>query len=318
MTAVDQLRGFGAPPWRRLVRAELLRLTAPPAVRRVAAALPLLVLAFGLSKLFTHSVDTGPALREADARYREFIEQAARTGMPTGSIGPDSFFDDPRYLMESLSFGDLRTVLLGLCAVATVFGIVSGGADWASRVMLTLTAAEPGRARLFLTRGVLVGGLSMAVTALCGLLLVPCLLLAAQLRGSTEGLDAAYCAVLASQFLRGIVLVGLLALLGYSLAVLTRHVPAALAIAFLYLAGAGRVFGGRGPRLAEYDMDGLTFAVLNEKPVIPMAESDCISGPGCAATHVDLTAFDGFAGILLYLLPVLVLALWRSTRTDVG
>ncbi|MEV7912259.1 hypothetical protein [Streptomyces griseus] len=318
MTAVDQVRGFGAPPWRRLVRAELLRLTAPPAVRRVAAALPLLVLAFGLSKLFTHSPDTGPALREADARYREFIEQAARTGMPTGSVGRDNFFDDPRYLMEALSFGDLRTVLLGLCAAATVSGIVSGGSDWASRVMLTLTAAEPGRARLFLTRGLLVGGLSMAATALCGLLLVPCLLLAAQLRGSAEGLDAAYWAVLVSQFLRGIVLVGLLALLGYSLAVLTRHVPAALAIAFLYLAGAGRIFGGRGPRLAEYDMDGLTFAVLNEKPVIPMAESDCIAGPGCEAVHVDLTAADGFVGILLYLLPVLALALWRSTRTDVG
>lgn len=140
--------------------------------------------------------------------------------MPTGSIGPDSFFDDPRYLMESLSFDDLRTVLLGLCAAATVFRIVSGGADWASRVMLTLTAAEPGRARLFLTRGVLVGGLCTAATALCGLLLVPCLLLAAQLRGSTEGLDAVYWVVLVSQFLRGIVLVGLPALLGYSLAVL--------------------------------------------------------------------------------------------------
>ncbi|MFF3094589.1 hypothetical protein [Streptomyces cyaneofuscatus] len=127
MNAVDRVRGFGAPPWHRLVRAELHRLTAPPTVRRVAAGLPLLVLAFGLSKLFTHSPDTGPALREADARYLEFIEQAARTGMPTGSIGPDSFFDDPRYLMESLSVGDLRTVLLGLCAAATVFGIVSAG-----------------------------------------------------------------------------------------------------------------------------------------------------------------------------------------------
>ncbi|WP_330239993.1 hypothetical protein [Streptomyces sp. NBC_00525] len=318
MTVVDQARGHGAPPWRRLVRSELHRLTAPPAVRRVAVALPLLTLAFGLSKLFTHSPDTGPALRESEARYREFLDQAARTGMPTGTIGRDNFFDDPRYLMESLSFGDLRTVLLGLCVAATVFGIVGGGADWASRVMLTLTAAEPRRARLFLTRGLLAGGLSMAVTALCGLLLVPCLLLAARFRGSTAGLDATYWAVLSGQLLRGTVLVGLLALLGYSLAAMTRHVPVALAVVFGYLAGAGWAFEGRGPRLAEYDMDGLTFAVLNEKPVIPMAESDCVAGPGCEAVHVDLTSADGFAGILLYLLPVLLLALWRATRTDVG
>ncbi|WP_233636504.1 MULTISPECIES: hypothetical protein [unclassified Streptomyces] len=316
--APGPVRRGGAPPWPRLLRAELHRLTAPRAVRRVAAALPLLVPAFGLSKLFTHSPDTGPALREADVLYREFLDQAARTGMPTGTIGRDNFFDDPRYLMESLSFGDLRTVLLGLCAAAVVFGIVSGGADWASRVMLTLTAAEPRRTRLFLTRGLLVGALAMATAALCGLLLVPCLLLAAQLRGSAAGLDGPFWAALVSQFLRGVVLVGLVALLGYGLAVLTRHVPAALAIAFLYLAGADRIFGGRGPRLAEYDMDGLTFAVLNEKPVIPMAESDCIAGPGCEAVHVDLTSADGFVGILLYLLPVLALALWRSARTDVG
>lgn len=110
---------------------------------------------------------------------------------------------------------------------------------------------------------------------------------------------------------------GLLCLLGYGLAMLTRKASVALAIGFLYLAGADQIFAGRGPRGAEYAMDGLVFAVLNEKPVVPLAESDCIAGPGCEAVHVDLTAADGFLGVLIYLVPVLLMALWRFTRTDI-
>ncbi|MFG2732756.1 hypothetical protein [Streptomyces canus] len=219
--------------------------------------------------------------------------------------------------METLSFGDLRTVITALAAGAVVFGMIAGGTDWSSRVMLTLAAAEPRRFRLFATRALLTAGLSMASTAAAGPLLVPLLLLAALTRGSTAGLDAVYWAALTSMYLRGVFLVGLLCLLGYSLAMFTRKATAALAIGFLYLASADQIFTGRGPRGAEYDMNGLVFAVLNEKPVVPMAESDCIAGPGCEAVHVDLTAADGLVGVLIYLVPVLLAVLWRFTRTDI-
>ncbi|MFK0096740.1 hypothetical protein [Streptomyces sp. NPDC091040] len=307
-----------ALPWRRLARAELRRLLAPRALRLSAAALPLLVLAFGLAKLFTHDNDTAAARRAADEEYRDFLATAARTGLNAGGVSRDNFFHDPRYLMDTLSFGDLRTVVTALAAAAVVLGIYSGGADWSSRVMLTLAAAEPRRGRLFATRGLLVTGLAMGATAASGLLLIPLLLLAARVRGSTAGLDAQYWAVLSSQYARGVVLVGLLALLGYSLAMLTRSMAVALGVAFLYLASAGQIFGGRGPRLAEYDMNGLVFAVLNEKPVVPLADSACFAGPGCEAVHTDLSGVDGFLGILLYALPLLALALWRTTRRDIG
>ncbi|WP_405440967.1 hypothetical protein OG373_27445 [Streptomyces avidinii] len=312
-------RADGEPlPWRRLARAELLRLRAPRAMRYAGIGLPLAIVAFGLSKLLLHDRDTAAAWRSAEDRYATFLADAQTYGLPVGSgLSARNYFRDPRYLMDTLSFGDLRTVVTALAAAAVVFGMVAGGADWSSRVMLTLAAAEPRRFRLFATRALLVAALSMAATAAAGLLLVPLLLLAAFTRGSAAGLDGVYWAALASQYARGVLLVGLLCLLGYGLAMLTRRASVALAIGFLYLAGSDRIFAGRGPRGAEYAMDGLVFAVLNEKPVIPMAQSECIAGPGCEAVHVDLTAADGFLGVLIYLVPVLLVALWRFTRTDI-
>lgn len=195
----------GAPlPWRRLVRAELMRLRAPRAMRYTGIALPLAVIAFGLSKLLLHDPDTAAAWRTAEERYATFLADAQTYGLPVGSgLSARNYFRDPRYLMDTLSFGDLRTVVTALAAAAVVFGMVAGGADWSSRVMLTLAAAEPRRFRLFATRALLVAGLSMAVTAAAGLLLVPLLLLAARTRGSTAGLDGVYWAALASQYARG-------------------------------------------------------------------------------------------------------------------
>ncbi|MGC0330542.1 hypothetical protein RKD23_003532 [Streptomyces sp. SAI-170] len=309
----------GVLTWRRLLRAELRRLLAPRALRLGAVVGLAVTAVFGLSKLALHDTDTAAAWRAAESRFAQIQADAARYGLPMNDgVGPRLFYDDPRYVMSTLSFGDLRTAFTALAAAAVLFGIVAGGADWTSRVVLTLATAEPRRTRLFTARALLVTALSTAAAATTGALLVPLLLLAAWLRGSTEGMDGVYWAAFGSLYLRGILLCGLLGLLGYALAMLTRRAATALGAVFLYLAAAGQLFAGRGPRLAEYDMAGLTFAVLNEKPVIPMIESDCIAGPGCEATHVDLTIADGLAGVALYVVPVLALALWRSTRTDLG
>jgi hypothetical protein len=309
----------GAPPWRRLLRAELRRLLAPRAVRLSAAATLAATALFGLSKLALHHTDTTAAWRAAEARFAQVRADAVRYNLPMNEgVGPRLFYDEPRYLMSTLSFADLRTAFTALAAGAVLFGIVAGGADWASRVVLTLATAEPRRGRLFAARALLVTGLTTAASAVAGALLVPLLLLAAWLRGSTAGTDGVFWAAFGSLYLRGVLLCGLLGLLGHALALLTRRVATALGLVFLYLAAAGRIFDGRGPRLAEYDMSGLTFAVLNEKPVIPMIESDCIAGPGCEAAHVDLTIADGLVGIGLYVVPVLALAHWRTTRTDLG
>ncbi|MCQ0025604.1 hypothetical protein M4914_23465 [Streptomyces somaliensis DSM 40738] len=307
------------PTWRRLLHAEARRLFAPRATRSVAVVLPALTALFGLSKLVLHHTDTATAWRAAEARFARIQADAARYGLPTNdAVGPRLFYDDPRYLMSTLSFGDLRTAFTALAAAVVLFGIVAGGADWSSRVVLTLAAAEPRRDRLFGARALLVTGICAGAAAVTGALLVPLLLLAALLRGSTTGTDGVFWAAFASLYLRGVLLCGLLGLLGYALAMLLRGTATSLGVVFLYLAAAGQVFGGRGPRLAEYDMAGLVYAVLNEKPVIPMIETDCIAGPGCEAAHVDLTHADGFAGIALYVVPVLALALWRFTRTDLG
>ncbi|MFG2732757.1 hypothetical protein [Streptomyces canus] len=90
----------GAPalPWRRLARAELRRLGAPRAMRRLAIGLPLAIIAFGLSKLLLHDADTAGAWRTAETRYAQFLVDARANGLPTGSgVSARNFFDDPRY-----------------------------------------------------------------------------------------------------------------------------------------------------------------------------------------------------------------------------
>lgn len=156
VTAPRRRTDEGALPWRRLARAELQRLRAPRVMRFVAIGLPLAIVAFGLSKLLLHDADTAAAWRTADERYARFLADAETYGLPIGQgVSARNYFHDPRYLMDTLSFGDLRTVITALAAAAVVFGMVAGGSDWASRVMLTLAAAEPRRFRLFATRALL-------------------------------------------------------------------------------------------------------------------------------------------------------------------
>ncbi len=265
------LAGPSSPPLNRLVRAELHRVLSPKPVRYAVGALPLVLLALAVSAYLGHHTDVASAWRSAEAAYRAYAEEAASPAGSVETLSPREFFDDPRYLMAKASFVDLRAVLSGLSLAVLVFGILSGGADWSSRVMLTLAAAEPRRSRLFLTRGLLVTGVATAAAVLTTVFFVPLLLVVAQFKGSLAETDGRYWAVLAVVGARGAVLVGLVALLGYGLAMLTRRTATALGIALAYLVaalprrpgvrtGAGRVRVGRDhvrrPQRAAADGDG--------------------------------------------------------------
>ncbi|MFF3094590.1 hypothetical protein [Streptomyces cyaneofuscatus] len=85
-------------------------------------------------------------------------------------------------------------------------------------MMLTLTAAEPRRTRLFLARGLLVTAVATATAVLTSVFFVPLLLGVARFKGSLAEADGRYWTVLTVIGACGAVLVGPVALLGYSLA----------------------------------------------------------------------------------------------------
>ncbi|MFI1185423.1 hypothetical protein [Streptomyces californicus] len=313
------LAGPSSPPLNRLVRAELHRVLSPKPVRYALGTLPLALAALAVSAYLGHHTDVASAWRSAEAAYRAYAEEAA--SRPAGSVetlSPRAFFDDPRYLMAKASFVDLRAVLSGLSLAALVFGVLSGGVDWSSRVMLTLAAAEPRRTRLFLARGLLVTGVATAAAVLTTVFFVPLLLVVAQFKGSLAETDGRYWAVLAVVGARGAVLVGLVALLGYALAMLTRRTATALGIALAYLVAAGRVVQEYVPALAEYELAGITFAVLNERLLMETDRTTCVGEAACLVMREGTTATAAFLALAVHLLPVVAAAWWRFVRRDVG
>ncbi|WP_330239994.1 hypothetical protein [Streptomyces sp. NBC_00525] len=308
-----------SPPLGRLVRAELHRILGPKPIRYGLYALPVILLALAVSAFVGHHTDVAAAWRAAEAAYRTYAQEAAtRPAGSVESLSPREFFDDPRYLMAKASFVDLRAVLSGLSLAALVLGVLSGGADWSSRVMLTLTAAEPRRTRLFLTRGLLVTVVATGVGLLATVFFVPLLLGVAHFKGSLDGADGRYWTVLAVVGARGAVLVGLMALLGYALAMLTRRTTTALGIALLYLVASARVVQEYAPDLAAHQLSGITFAVLNERLLMETDRTTCFGEAACLAMREGTTATTAFLALAVHLIPVVAAAWWRFARRDVG
>ncbi|MGW0395931.1 hypothetical protein ACWDYJ_34745 [Streptomyces sp. NPDC003042] len=279
----------------------------------------MLLVAYAVAAYLGHNTDMAAAWRTAEAAYQQYVAEAARRpGVSVEKLSPQYFFDDPRYQLTKASFVDLRGVLSGVAVAALVFGLFSGGADWSSRVILNLAAAEPRRARLFLTRGLLVAAVSATTALATSVFLIPLILVTAHFRGTTAEADAHFWTVLAAIILRGALFVGLVAMLGYSLAMLTRSLAVSLGVSLAYVVVAERLVQDYAPSLTEYHFSGITFAVLNERLLMLSDKTDCVGEIACAAMREGTPAAHAFLALAAYLLPVTAAALWRFTRTDIG
>lgn len=308
-----------ALPLRRLAKAEARRLLGPAAVRRALYGLPVALLLYAVAAYTGHHTDTASAWRAAESAHQQYLADAAARGIPTSGVPPvTTFFDDPRYLFTKAVFVDLRTVLSGLVVAALILGVRAGGADWSSRVLLTLATAEPRRTRLFAVRGVLVTtGAALAALLTAGAL-VPLLAWTGHQRGTLDGADGTFWQVLALITLRGALLVGLIGLLGYCLGMLTRGTATALGVTLAYLVLAERLLRDYVPSLTEYHLSGVTFAVLNERLLLDIDRTACLGESACAAMHQGTTGTQAFIALALYLLPVAIAAYARFTRRDLG
>jgi hypothetical protein len=228
-----------------LLAVEVRRVVSRRLVR-VSAALAVLAILAGAAIAFLVSRDMDQAaLAQAEAT-RQVQVQRCLTGQPDevpSDLPPQQRAEfceqhislpiqDRRFHYENLP-----DILAGMSWFAILLGWLLGaslvGAEWHAGTMATLLTWEPRRVRVLLAKLVAAGALACTLAVLLQqLLLGAALLPAGVLRGTTEGIDAGWMRALSGVGLRvaAVSIVG--ALIGFSIAAISRNTAAALGIAF--------------------------------------------------------------------------------------
>ena len=142
----------------------------------------------------------------------------------------------------SNAFGlvDARAFIEGTSSLFVIAGWLIGaslvGAEWQAGTMTTLLTWEPRRVRVLLAKTLAAGIGVFAMMLLLDLLFTGLMALVAATRGSTAATDVSLVQSLVGLDVRVATLAALGAILGLSLATVTRNTGAALGIAFVYLA----------------------------------------------------------------------------------
>ena len=142
----------------------------------------------------------------------------------------------------SNAFGlvDARPFIEGTASLFAIAGWLIGtslaGAEWQAGTMTTLLTWEPRRFRVLVVKALAAAIGVFAMILLLDLLFTGLMALVAATRGSTVGTDASLVRSLVGLDVRVATLAAFGAILGLSLAMVTRNTGATLGIAFVYLA----------------------------------------------------------------------------------
>jgi ABC-type transport system involved in multi-copper enzyme maturation permease subunit len=137
------------------------------------------------------------------------------------------------------TLSDARPFLEGTASLFAIAGWLIGtslvGAEWQAGTMPTLLTWEPRRSRVLVAKTIAAAIGVFAMIFVLDLLFTGLMALVAATRGSTEGTDASLVRSLVGFDVRVATLAALGAILGLSLAMVTRNTGATLGIAFVYL-----------------------------------------------------------------------------------
>jgi len=232
----------------RLLNSELLRLRS----RRLVVVLLLgAFLGAAVSAVIAaiQSTPPGPdALAEARAQAEQEYQNCLAgpwTEEELQGLSLEEFcrtnFGDPAFFAPShLRLAELPQILEGTASLTIIIGLVLGASamavSWQTGTISTILTWEPRRIRWYSARTVIaLAGVLVVVLAIIAFLSV-CLAVAAWLRGSTEGVDAAWWRDVAATSLRIGVAAAIAAALGTGLAAVGQRTAAALGAVFVYAA----------------------------------------------------------------------------------
>jgi ABC-type transport system involved in multi-copper enzyme maturation permease subunit len=283
---------------------------------RVSVALAVLALLAGAAIAFLVSRDMDQAvLAQAEAVRQAQVQQCITgqvDGVPAGLPAQQraevceqhisSPIQDRRFHYESLP-----GILEGMSWFAILLGWLLGaslvGAEWHAGTMATLLTWEPRRVRILLAKLVTAGALAFTLAMALQLLLGAALLPAGLWRGTTDGIDADWMRSVSGVSLRVAAVAVVGALIGFSIAAISRNTAAALGIAFGYFAIVENAIRGLRPRWTPWLLgDNLAVVITNQPQNFPLVDRSALG----AATLVGC-----------YTLALLVAAVATFRRRDI-
>jgi ABC-type transport system involved in multi-copper enzyme maturation permease subunit len=199
-------------------------------------------------------------------------------------------------------YENLPGILEGMSWFAILLGWLLGaslvGAEWHAGTMATLLTWEPRRVRVLLAKLVAAGAPAFTLAVGLQLLLGVALLPAGLLRGTTQGIDADWMRSLSGVGLRvaGVSLVG--ALIGFSIAAISRNTAAALGIAFGYFAIVENAIRGLRPRWTPWLLgDNIAVVITNQPQNFPLVDRSTLGAAtlvGCYTLTLVVAAVASF------------------------
>jgi ABC-2 type transport system permease protein len=316
----------------RLFRAELLRARS----RRLVAMILIggmiaTVVAMGIAAFYSTPA-TDAAIQAAQARYEKNLQSclAGEFAGPNGEFPPG--YDSLQEYCEEQSglsipdagvwLHDLPDVLMGIATflilIAAWLGASLAGADWTSNTMATLLTWEPRRARVMLTRGVVV----ILVVAFVLLFLQAFFAIVysavAALFGTTalspSHLWSEVAAVIGRVCAMGVA-VGLIA---YAAAMIGRSTVASLGALFGYLVLFEGVIAGFQPTIQSYLLVRAVGVILSQQPVLDYPEESFGNGWELLAPTVLMDVERAWVVAAVYVIALSVIALVVFRRRDVN
>lgn len=196
------------------------------------------------------------AERDRQRMVQDCVDSFPPGEVPPGYESPEDFCAevgapsvdqlDPRFRLTTLTdiFGgtSIPLIILGLA-----FGASFIGAEWHHGTITPLLTWEPRRVLVLVAKALAVAiGVVIAALAIQTILGLKLWFVAA-VRGTTEGADLAWFAETAGVAVRGAIIAGLMAVLGFAIGSIARNTTVALIIGFVYFAVAESVLRGLKP-----------------------------------------------------------------------
>jgi len=315
----------------RLFRSELLRARS----RRLVAMILIggmiaTVVAMGIAAFYS-SPAPDTAIQAAQARYEKNL-QSCLAGESTDPNGFPPGYDSLQEYCEE-QFGleiedpgvwlhDLPVVLLGIATflilIAAWLGASLAGADWTSNTMATLLTWEPRRARVMLTRGVVVILVVAFELLFLQLFFSVVYSAVAALFGTTalspSDLWSDVAAVIGRICAMGVA-VGLVA---YAAAMIGRSTVASLGALFGYLVLFEGVIAGFRPSIQANLLVRAVGVILSQQPLLDYPEESFGNGSEFLRPIVLMDVERAWMVAAVYVIALSVIALVVFRRRDVN
>jgi len=266
---------------------------------RVSVALTVLAILAGATIAFLVSRDMDQAsLAQAEAARQAQVQQCI-TGQLDGVPSDLPPQQRAEFCEQHISlpiqdrrfhYENLPDILEGMSWFAVLLGWLLGaslvGAEWHAGTMATLLTWEPRRVRVLVAKLVAAGALAFALAVVLQLLLGVALLPAGLLHGTTEGIDAGWMRSLSGVGLRvaAVSIVG--ALIGFSIAAISRNTAAALGIALRYFAIVENAIRGLRPHWTPWLLgDNIAVVITNQPQNFPLVDRSTLGAATLVACY---------------------------------